>query len=65
MSSIIERYCLCGHKRSVHDYPYAAACAECWNTDLRFSIRVKQATHNFRLDNLRYLEALSEQSSRG
>ena len=65
MSLPKDKYpCICGHVKGDHlrSGPNATGwdwvCRRCYNYN--FNIPATQCYHNFKLDNLRYLERLSE-----
>jgi hypothetical protein len=56
---MIKRMCLCWHKEEVHFIglfgPYCQECSSPYSHKVHF----KHYRHSFKLDNLRYLEELS------
>lgn len=67
LMSIDNPVCICQHHKSNHkDETTFGLCLPChFNWAHGRLMTIDNAAHKFKLDNLKYLEALSEQSSRG
>ena len=58
---MLKSYCVCGHEELMHHL--GGGCRQCWTTTTNgfviFSQRMKIAAHEFKRDNLKYLEEVA------
>ena len=59
-----SQQCECGHMQFYHNDKNHEGCSICWQGYEPFSVRYKKAVHNFKLDNLRYLEIEQERRAK-
>jgi hypothetical protein len=59
----VDEICICTHPRGSHTplksvSPYVPGCGNCWAGFGKFSERYNRSNHEFKRDNLKYLEGM-------